>query len=48
MADALDLKFSRIQFTPDMQPADITAPTFSKIRKTDTRSCAVSSRTRLR
>nr|PZN54191.1 MAG: AAA family ATPase [Chloroflexota bacterium] len=24
MADALDLKFSRIQFTPDMQPADIT------------------------
>ncbi len=23
-ADALDLKFSRIQFTPDMQPADIT------------------------
>ena len=24
MADALELKFSRIQFTPDMQPADIT------------------------
>jgi MoxR-like ATPase len=24
IADALDLKFSRIQFTPDMQPADIT------------------------
>jgi MoxR-like ATPase len=24
LADALDLKFSRIQFTPDMQPADIT------------------------
>jgi MoxR-like ATPase len=24
MADALDLQFSRIQFTPDMQPADIT------------------------
>lgn len=24
MADALDLKFSRIQFTPDLQPADIT------------------------
>jgi MoxR-like ATPase len=24
MADVLDLKFSRIQFTPDMQPADIT------------------------
>ncbi|KXK14556.1 MAG: ATPase [Chloroflexi bacterium OLB15] len=24
MADALDLKFARIQFTPDMQPADIT------------------------
>jgi MoxR-like ATPase len=24
MSDALDLKFSRIQFTPDMQPADIT------------------------
>src|SRR5690606_13937731 len=24
MADALDHKFSRIQFTPDMQPADIT------------------------
>lgn len=24
MADALDLRFSRIQFTPDMQPADIT------------------------
>src|SRR5690606_13993522 len=24
MADALDLKFSRIQFTPDMQPADLT------------------------
>lgn len=24
MGDALDLKFSRIQFTPDMQPADIT------------------------
>src|SRR5690606_9739340 len=24
VADALDLKFSRIQFTPDMQPADIT------------------------
>lgn len=23
-ADALDLRFSRIQFTPDMQPADIT------------------------
>ena len=24
MADALELKFARIQFTPDMQPADIT------------------------
>jgi MoxR-like ATPase len=24
IADALELKFSRIQFTPDMQPADIT------------------------
>jgi MoxR-like ATPase len=24
MADALDLNFARIQFTPDMQPADIT------------------------
>ena len=24
MGDALELKFSRIQFTPDMQPADIT------------------------
>jgi len=24
IADALDLRFSRIQFTPDMQPADIT------------------------
>jgi MoxR-like ATPase len=24
LADALDLNFSRIQFTPDMQPADIT------------------------
>lgn len=24
MADALDLRFARIQFTPDMQPADIT------------------------
>jgi MoxR-like ATPase len=24
MSDALNLKFSRIQFTPDMQPADIT------------------------
>ncbi|MDL1900809.1 AAA family ATPase [Anaerolineae bacterium CFX9] len=24
MADALNLRFSRIQFTPDMQPADIT------------------------
>ncbi len=24
LADALDLRFSRIQFTPDMQPADIT------------------------
>src|SRR5574338_1042219 len=24
LADALELKFSRIQFTPDMQPADIT------------------------
>ncbi len=24
IADTLDLKFSRIQFTPDMQPADIT------------------------
>ncbi|MBE2184446.1 MAG: MoxR family ATPase [Anaerolineae bacterium] len=24
LADALDLKFARIQFTPDMQPADIT------------------------
>jgi MoxR-like ATPase len=24
ISDALDLKFSRIQFTPDMQPADIT------------------------
>ena len=27
LADALDLKFSRIQFTPDLMPADITGTT---------------------
>src|SRR2546430_1874465 len=27
MADALELRFSRIQFTPDMMPADITGTT---------------------
>src|SRR3954471_4919308 len=36
MADALDLTFSRIQFTPDMMPADIIGTTV--IEETDTRA----------
>src|SRR6187455_1867384 len=30
LARSLNLTFSRIQFTPDLMPADITAPTSSK------------------
>ncbi len=30
LAEAMTLTFSRIQFTPDLMPMDITAPTFCR------------------
>ena len=42
MAQVLDLKFARIQFTPDLMPSDITGPTSSRTirRRAGARWCS--------